>query len=247
MRFYGLTGYPLGHSWSEEYFRNKFLQENITDCFYKNFPLKDINDLRLLIQKYPELQGLNITIPHKIPVIKILDEIDPVAAEIGAINCIRITRENELIKLYGYNTDYMAFMDSLKPELNSYSIKALVLGAGGASRAVCHALRQLTIDYQIVSRHPGRNHLSYNDLDARILSDHTLIINTTPLGMWPDINSFPLIPYHLLKPDHFLYDLVYNPEETMFLIEGKEKGCKIKNGLEMLRIQAELSWQIWTR
>jgi len=245
MRLFGLTGYPLGHSWSEEYFRNKFLNENLTECVYQNFPAGDINEIRQIIKRHPDLEGLNVTIPHKINILSVLDEIDPEAIEIGAVNCISIKKKAGQLILSGFNTDAPAFLESLKPELRSGQQKALVLGTGGSSRAVCHALRKLQTEFLVVSRNAETGHLTYQDLDVRIISSHNIIINTTPLGMWPEISTLPPIPYHLITADHLLYDLVYNPKETIFLKKGKEMGAMVKNGLEMLKLQAEMSWKIW--
>jgi shikimate dehydrogenase len=247
MRLFGLVGRSLDHSWSEEYFRQKFQNENITDSAYKNFPITDIHNSLFLVRNTPELEGLNITNPYKVEVMSYLDEISPDAASIGAVNCIKITRKEDKVLLYGYNTDAPAFRESLKPILKDDCHKALVLGNGGASRAIRHALKELKIDFKIVSRNNGRGDINFNDLDQQIIKEHQLIINATPAGMHPEPENFPPIPYTALTRGHLLYDLVYNPEETVFLAKGRQAGAQIKNGLEMLHLQAELSWQIWTK
>lgn len=247
MRLFGLAGYPLAHSWSEEYFRNKFKEEQSGDCVYQNFPLEDISLVRKIIQDHPGLSGLNITIPHKINVLQFIDEISPEAASIGAVNCIRIKRDRDLLKLKGFNTDAPAFQETLLPIIKMGHEKALVLGTGGAARAVAKVLVENQIKFKLVSRKSLAGSLDYSELNEEIISEHTLIINSTPLGMWPDTGTFPIIPYQFLSPSHFLYDLVYNPKETLFLTKGKMKGASTKNGLEMLRLQAELSWKIWNQ
>lgn len=245
MRKFGLIGKSLDHSWSEEYFHLKFIKENIANCIYKNYLLEDLNGLRKMVLGDTELSGLNITIPYKIDILKYLDETDPVAEEIQAVNCLQILRKENSVKITGYNTDMPAFRESLMPLLREYRRKALVLGSGGAARAVCYALKELNIDYSIVSRqeHPGV--LTYSDLDKQIITGHQVIINATPVGMFPNSGDYPPLPYSFLTNHHLLYDLIYNPDETIFLKMGRSAGAMIKNGLEMLQIQAELSWKIW--
>ena len=245
MRIYGLVGKTLDHSRSEEYFRQKFNNEQITDAVYRNFAVKHINELPDLIINNPGIAGLNVTNPYKVEVLSYLDEISPEAGIIGAVNCIKITREKEKKILKGFNTDHPAFRETLKPLLHDRHRKALVLGTGGAAKAICLALNELKIDFKVVSRAKNNGDLSYEQLNAKILTDHLIIINATPSGLYPDINSAPPIPYECLTPDHLLYDLIYNPEETLFLKHGRKAGAKIKNGLEMLHLQAELSWSIW--
>ena len=245
MKTYGLIGYPLEHSFSQKYFTEKFLKEGI-NARYLNFPISSIDDFPELFIHHPYLAGLNVTIPYKQQIIPYLDDISPVAKTIGAVNVIKITWENLEYRLKGFNSDITGLKRSLFPLLAIDHKNALVLGTGGASKAVAEALKQLNISFRYVSRSPkDENTLSYAQLDEGIISEHKLIINTTPLGMFPDVDACPDIPYEALTPRHLLYDLVYNPEETLFLKKGKEKGAKVKNGLEMLHLQAEEAWRIW--
>ena len=245
MKTYGLIGYPLEHSFSQKYFTGKFEKEGI-NARYLNFPIPSINDFPDLFLHHPYLAGLNVTIPYKEQIFKYLDEVDPVAEKIGAVNVIRITWDNQKYTLKGYNSDIVGFKTSIFPLLTIDHKKALVLGTGGASKAVVEALKQLNIEFRYVSRTPkDKNTISYDSLTKEIVSEHKLIINTTPLGMFPKTDACPDIPYDALTSEHLLYDLVYNPEETLFLKKGKEKGAKTKNGLEMLFLQAEEAWRIW--
>ena len=241
----GLIGYPLVHSFSKKYFNKKFDNENIKNVSYQNYELKNINELKSLIKRNSDLRGLNVTIPYKEKVIKYLDKIDEKYLNIGAVNVIKIIDN----KLFGINTDYEAFKITLKEWLdNSFNSKALILGTGGSSKSVSLALKELNIDHNFVSRKKRKNVFSYEELlDIKIFSNYKLIINTTPLGMYPKINLLPNIPYSLITKNYYLYDLVYNPETTKFLEKGKRKGAKIKNGLEMLHLQAELSWNYWNQ
>ena len=241
----GLIGYPLVHSFSKKYFNEKFDNENIKNVSYQNYELKNINELKSLIKRNSDLRGLNVTIPYKEKVIKYLDKIDEKYLNIGAVNVIKIIDN----KLFGINTDYEAFKITLKEWLdNSFNSKALILGTGGSSKSVSLALKELNIDHNFVSRKKRKNVFSYEELlDIKIFSNYKLIINTTPLGMYPKINLLPNIPYSLITKNYYLYDLVYNPEKTKFLEKGKRKGAKIKNGLEMLHLQAELSWNYWNQ
>ena len=241
----GLIGYPLVHSFSKKYFNEKFDNENIKNVSYQNYELKNINELKSLIKRNSDLRGLNVTIPYKEKVIKYLDKIDEKYLNIGAVNVIKIIDN----KLFGINTDYEAFKITLKEWLdNSFNSKALILGTGGSSKSVSLALKELNIDHNFVSRKKRKNVFSYEELlDIKIFSNYKLIINTTPLGMYPKINLLPNIPYRFITKNYYLYDLVYNPETTRFLEKGKRKGAKIKNGLEMLRLQAELSWNYWNQ
>jgi shikimate dehydrogenase len=245
MRIYGLIGKSLAHSWSEEYFKNKFKREHIADCVYHNYPLAAIEYLPQLIREEPDLAGLNITIPYKTEIIKYLDRIEQEAASIEAVNCVKVVREGDHIDLVGYNTDMPAFRDSLRPLLQKHHQRALVLGTGGASRSVCFALGELGIHFNRVSRQEAAGCLTYALLDRHILADHHIIINTTPCGTYPDIEQFPDIPYQFISKDHLLYDLIYNPGETIFLKKAGLAGATVKNGLEMLQLQAELSWKTW--
>jgi shikimate dehydrogenase len=242
MRKFGLIGYPLGHSFSEIYFREKFRQASIDDCVYSNYELGVISDLTEIL-KDPELAGLNVTIPYKESVIPFLHRKDPVVEEIKACNCIRIDKG----LLTGYNTDVQGFEESLSEKLTGTDHRALILGTGGSSKAVAWVLRKKGIPFLFVSRKEqgAAGHISYKDLNSDILDTHTLIINCTPLGMFPKIKECPPIPYDVIGPAHYLFDLVYNPEKTLFLEKGETAGARIKNGADMLRIQAEASWRIW--
>lgn len=257
MKKYGLIGYPLTHSFSKKYFTDKFAKEGYEDREYELYPLQNLSDLPELINDTHDLCGLNVTIPHKIGVMFYLDKIDPPARAIDAVNCIKIVNHQPVeaffsgelssmkVRLEGYNTDAYAFEESLKPLLKKHHQKALVLGNGGASRSVAFVLNKLDISYKLVSRRAIGRQLSYKQLTADVMKERLLIINTTPLGTAPNIEECPEIPYELLTSKHLLYDLVYNPTETEFLKRGKEKGASIKNGLEMLHLQAEKSWEIW--
>lgn len=241
MKLFGLIGYPLSHSFSKKYFTEKFEREEITDCRYELFSIAFINELSKIIVQHPNLCGLNVTIPYKQQVLPFLDEIDDVVEKIKACNCISISQG----KLKGYNTDVEGFERSLTKQLQSRHTAALILGTGGASKAVEFVLHKLGIDFRYVSRNPAVNNYSYEMLTPGIIADHLLIINTTPLGMYPAISEAPPVPYNALTPDHYLFDLVYNPEKTLFLKNGEERGASIRNGYEMLEIQAEASWRIW--
>lgn len=250
MSKYGLIGFPLGHSFSGTYYTEKFEREKIRDVAYDLYPLKEIGEFPALIAGDPQLMGVNVTIPYKIAVMQYLDELSPEAAAIGAVNCIRIERDTVgSPRLTGFNTDVYGFEKSLRPLLTDRHSQALVLGNGGAAQAVCYALDRLSIAWKIVSRKPlagAANQLGYHDLDEQVIGEHPLIINTTPLGTFPDVGQAPPIPYKFLGEQHLLYDLVYNPAETTFLKKGKEQGTMIKNGYEMLVLQAERNWEIWT-
>lgn len=237
---YGLIGYPLTHSFSAGYFSKKFSAESI-HAVYQNFPLENIARFPDLLAQQPDLKGLNVTIPHKQAVIPYLDALSDEAGAIGAVNCIAFSEG----KLTGYNTDVVGFRESLHPLLQAHHQKALILGTGGASKAVAFTLDQLGIPFLKVSRQASSSAISYGNISPQIVSEHTIIVNTTPLGTYPSVDSFPDFPYHLLGPQHLLYDLVYNPAETAFLTFGKQQGASIKNGLEMLHLQAESAWQIW--
>ena len=244
MNLFGLIGYPLTHSFSKRYFTEKFEREAIADSRYELFEIKEAKEVLEVINKNPNLKGLNVTIPHKETVMSFLDSIDEKAKAIGAVNVIKI--ENN--KRIGYNSDYYGFLESLKRFIGDRKIeKALVLGTGGSSKAVCAALKELKIIHQYVSRSKDGPHNSilYADLNEAILHDHLLIINATPRGMYPKVDDAPEIPYAFLGSEHFLVDLVYNPEETTFMKRGAEMGAQTKNGLEMLHLQAEKAWEIW--
>jgi shikimate dehydrogenase len=245
MRKYGLVGYPLGHSFSKKYFTEKFLTEHIPDCSYENFPLRSLDEFPELISTDEELCGLNITIPYKSDIIRFLSFIEPEAEEIGAVNVIKIRRSGGQIKLSGYNSDATGIKDSLLPVLRDDVRNALVLGTGGSSKAVCHVLKKLGLKYNLVSRVRKPGVLVYSDIDSETIDRTQLIINTTPLGMFPNTGNMPDIKYEKLNSRHILFDLVYNPEITSFLRMGAERGCLIISGIKMLHSQAEKSWDIW--
>lgn len=243
MRKFGLIGYPLTHSFSQRYFTEKFEREGIADTSYFVFPLQHIAELTALFGD-PELRGLNVTIPYKEQVLPFLDGKNEVVQQINACNCIRI----EQGKRVGYNTDVVGFRDSLIKKWQPHHGQALILGTGGASKAVEYVMKELGISYRFVSRRPrpSTTDLFYEQVDASLLRSHPLIINTTPLGMYPKIEDCPPLPYEAIGPRHYLFDLVYNPEKTLFLQKGEERGAVIENGYEMLIGQAEESWRIWT-
>lgn len=244
-KIYGLIGYPLTHSFSMRYFNNKFESENI-DAEYVNFEIPDIGDLMEVISENPELSGLNVTIPYKEQIIPYMDEMDSEAALIGAVNVVKIIRgRNGDIRLKGYNSDAMGFQNSIAPLINDKRRKALILGTGGASKAVHRALVNLGVEPIFVSRHPESGELAYSDLTPEVMAEHRVIINCTPLGMYPAIDNCPDIPYNLLTPDHLCYDLIYNPDVTTFMKKAQANGAEVKNGLEMLLLQAFESWNIW--
>lgn len=270
MKQYGLLGYPLSHSFSKGYFTENFRKEGI-DAVYENFALPSITDFPSLIQASPALVGLNVTIPYKQAVMAFLDALDPEAEAVGAVNVIRIERlEGQKVLLTGYNSDVIGFRESIRPLVeqlrtplseasleavdsnasleavaSNAALKALVLGAGGASKAILFTLRQLGIEPLLVSRTAAPGLLTYDELTAAHYNDFRIIVNTTPLGMYPHLDTCPPIDYSLLGTKHLLFDAVYNPEKTLFLKNGEKQGCKIKNGLEMLHLQAEASWTIW--
>lgn len=237
---YGIIGYPLAHSFSPAYFKKKFVEHHI-DAVYEAFTLEHIDEFPTLLLKYPDISGLNVTIPHKEAVIEYLDELDSVAAEIGAVNCIVFKNG----KKKGYNTDIIGFERSLIPLLQPQHTHALILGTGGSSKAVAYVLKQLGIMYQFVSRTKQGDCLTYEELTTGVIEQNKLIINTTSQGMYPNVDSAPALPYEAITSQHLLYDLIYNPEETVFLLKGIERGAATKNGFEMLQLQAEASWDIW--
>lgn len=238
MRRYGLIGKSLSHSFSPSYFKKKFDALGIKDTTYDSFELQDIDQVQRLLDE--GIDGFNVTIPYKQAIIHYLNDIDPAAKAIGAVNCVMKSGKNYI----GYNTDWIGFKASLSTMLNGNKIaNALVLGDGGASKGICFALKSMGIPFKIVSRKEG--HLSYQSLSNAIIKNHLLIVNTTSLGMHPFVNEKPEIPYEALTTDHFLYDIIYNPTQTIFLEEGLKRQCKIKNGFEMLELQADASWDIW--
>lgn len=256
---FGLIGFPLSHSFSKKYFSEKFVKENISDCEYNLFPIDNIDQLPQLIADNPTLCGLNVTIPYKESVIPYLDELDETAKAVGAVNCIKILRDEVKVpRLIGYNTDVFGFRQSIKPFLEIQHERALILGTGGASKAVAYVLKEIGIECFFVSRSKeqelrGKNQdlgnkiFLYEELTDYIISAFKLIVNTTPVGMYPNVNVAPEIPYPSLLPSHLLYDLVYNPAETEFLKRGKLQGASTVNGLSMLHQQAEEAWRVWNK
>lgn len=238
---YGLIGKSLSHSFSPGYFKNKFEKEVIEKCTYRAFELESIEQLPKLIKDEKSISGLNVTIPYKESIIPFLDELSEKAKIIGAVNTIQLIDG----KTIGHNTDVTGFEKSLQPLLKKHHTHALILGTGGAAKAVEFVMKKLNIEFKYVSRSKTDNALSYKDLTKEILDEHTLIINTTPLGMYPDVDAFPDIPFEYIGKNHLVYDLIYNPAETRLMALAKEKGATVKNGLEMLEIQAEESWKIW--
>lgn len=245
-KIYGLIGYPLGHSFSQDFFNKKFEAEGI-NAIYQNFEIQSIEDFPSIIARNPYLAGLNVTIPYKEKVIEYLDELDSEAARIGAVNVIKIIRneKGEISNLKGFNSDIIGFTDSIKSLLKPWHKKALVLGTGGASKAVCQGLINLNIIPTLVSRTEGEGKLAYSQLTPEIMASHTVIVNTTPLGMYPNIDSCPDIPYELVTSEHLCYDVLYNPDVTLFMEKCAKRGATTKNGLEMLLMQAFAAWNIW--
>jgi len=242
MRLFGLIGYPLSHSFSQKYFEEKFKNQGLTNCRYELFPIQSIYDLKGILQEHPDLEGLNVTIPYKQLVLRHLHTTKNIPDGLRACNCIKIDKGI----LSGYNTDIIGFEKSLRQLLQAWHTKAIILGNGGATTAVLYVLNKLNIDFDIVSRklHNGST-LTYRDLNEQVINKSQIIINTTPLGMYPSIDACPDIPYQFITKNHLLYDLIYNPEKTLFLQKGEQQGATIKNGKEMLIIQAEESWEIW--
>lgn len=241
MRVFGVIGKSLSHSFSGNYFTEKFKSEGISDHRYDLFELESIESISEL-RGNPEISGLNVTIPYKEEIIPLLDEIDPVAESIGAVNVVKTIDG----KWVGYNSDAYGFLESIKPVFRSHHSRALILGTGGASKAVRYALDQLGVDWVLVSRNPkSAQEVSYGELDGGGFSHFKFIINTTPVGTYPDVESAPNLPYHRLTDQHLLVDLVYNPKVTRFMKNGMEYGASIMNGYDMLRFQAEKSWEIW--
>jgi len=236
MRHFGIIGFPLLHSFSARYFSQKFVNEHI-DAEYSLYPIEEQNLPSELAHLLDSLDGMNVTMPYKQAVIPYLDSLDETAKAIGAVNVIH--------KHIGYNTDCLGFIESLRPLIRPYDKKALVLGTGGASKAACFGLRKLGLTPTLVSRTPAKGMLSYSQLTEEIMAAHTVIVNCTPLGMYPDVDSCPDIPYSFITTQHLLFDCVYNPEETLFLRKGKAQGAKIQNGMEMLFGQAKAAWLIW--
>lgn len=246
MKKYGLIGYPLGHSFSKNFFNEKFHSEDIK-AEYVNFEIPNINEFTSVLVDNPNLAGLNVTIPYKEQVIPFLDELDPDAKAIGAVNVIKIIREKGKTKLVGYNSDIIGFIQSIEPLLESQHKKALILGTGGASKAIFHGLKKLGLEAKFVSRKAQEGMLTYQELTPAIMEEYKVIVNCTPVGMYPRADEFPDIPYECLTPNHLLYDLLYNPDTTLFMKKGADKGAVVKNGLEMLLLQAFGAWDIWNK
>ncbi len=243
MKRFGLIGFPLSHSFSKKYFTEKFEREGLSDHVYELYPLEKIEQLPGLLDSVPDLRGLNVTIPYKRAVLPYLHKTE-LPGNITACNCIRIDEG----KLTGFNTDVTGFENSFRPLLKSHHQKALILGNGGATAAVVHVLEKCNISYKIVSRklHQGSS-LQYEDIDESIMKEYSVIINTTPVGTFPAVDECPPIPYQFISSNHYLFDLIYNPAQTLFLKKGEERGATTRNGYEMLVIQAEESWKIWNR
>ncbi len=247
MRLFGLIGYPLEHSFSPDYFANKFEQEGITDCEYRTFPIKALDEMTTLLTRYPNLEGLNVTKPYKQMVLNYLNAVDGEAYSIGAVNTIRIRFQQTEGGFYlkGFNTDIYGFYHSLVPLLTPNHTQALILGSGGASKAIQYVLASMGISYRLVSRKPGEQRITYEELTPDIIASSKLIINSTPIGTHPRVDEAPPLAYEAAGSEHLFYDLVYNPSETLFMQKGQAQGATVKNGREMLELQAEQSWTLW--
>ena len=242
---YGLIGYPLGHSFSISYFNQKFADEGI-NAKYENFEIENIDQLQEVLDINPDLRGLNVTIPYKEKVIEFLDSITPEAQSIGAVNVIRVTHEGKKIKLKGYNSDVIGFTKSIEPMLDKkWHQKALILGTGGASKAINYGLKSLGLETVFVSRYQRPGTIQYEQITPEVVREYNVIVNCTPLGMYPHTDECPLLPYEAMDYHTILYDLIYNPDETLFMKRGREHGAEVKNGLEMLLLQAFVSWEFW--
>lgn len=243
MDTYGLIGYPLGHSFSRKFFTEKFEKERI-DAQYLNFEIPSIKEFPDIIKNNPTLRGLNVTIPYKQQVMQYLDDISEEAKAIGAVNVVKVAKEG----LTGYNSDVIGFVNSIKPLLKPHHKKALILGTGGASKAIRYGLEEkLGMETLFVSRTSRENMITYNDITKDLLQDYTVIVNCSPVGMFPKVDECPALPYEAMNENHLLYDLVYNPLETLFMKKGAAQGATVKNGLEMLHLQAIASWEFWTQ
>ncbi len=245
MRLFGIIGFPLGHSFSQKHFTEKFEREHLADHAYRKFELQEIGELPALLEIEPDLCGFNVTIPYKVKVLEYLDEVDQVAAEIGAVNTVRVFRRDGKPWMKGFNTDAPAFRESLLRNLTSLPDSAIVLGTGGAAKSVMHTLLDLNIIAVPVSRRLERGGYTYDDLPGYMISEAGVIINTTPVGMAPHTDALPPIDYSCLREGQLLFDLIYNPPVTSFLARGEEQGCMTVNGEEMFHIQAQLAWEIW--
>ena len=241
---YGLIGYPLGHSFSVSYFNQKFKDEDI-DAVYENFEIPSIDLLAEVLDSNPELKGLNVTIPYKQKVMPFLDNISPEARAIGAVNVIKVKHEGKNTKLIGYNSDVIGFTKSIEPMLERFHKKALILGTGGASKAIDYGLKSLGLETVFVSRYERPDTIQYEKITPEVVQEYNVIVNCTPLGMYPHTDECPLLPYEAMDSHTILYDLIYNPDETLFMKRGAAKGANVKNGLEMLLLQAFASWEFW--
>lgn len=247
MKTFGLIGYRLGYSFSKKFFSEKFEKGGLSEYEYVNFELDSIDEFPNIFEKNPNISGLNCTIPYKQQIMKYMDSIDSEAAEVGAVNTVKVIRENGVMKLVGYNSDVYGFENSLKPMLGKKHQKALILGTGGASKAIKYILTKLGIDYVSASIEEQlyEKEIRYSEIDEQLIQECLIVINATPLGTFPKVDNCPDIPYQFITSSHVLFDLVYNPEITMFMKKGLEKGASVKNGLEMLHLQAIRSWEIW--
>ena len=242
---YGLIGYPLGHSFSVSYFNQKFNDEGI-NAKYINFEISSIDQLQEVLDQNPELRGLNVTIPYKERVLEYLDSITPEAQAIGAVNVIRVTHEGKNTKLKGFNSDVIGFTQSIEPMIDrNWHKKALILGTGGASKAINYGLKSLGLETVFVSRYERPGTIQYQKITPEVIDEYNVIVNCTPLGMYPNTETCPLLPYEAMNQHTILYDLIYNPNETLFMKKGRERGADVKNGLEMLLLQAFASWEMW--
>ncbi len=241
---YGLVGKQIDYSFSKQYFATKFIKEGIEASQYDNYPITAIEDFPLILKNNPNIKGLNVTIPYKETILEYLDEVSPTVQKIGAVNTIKITKNKKLI---GYNTDIYGFELALKLKLKKIHQKALILGSGGAAKAVKFVFEKLEIPFLVVSRNPTKEQLHYSKIDEALLLSYQLIVNTTPLGTFPNVDFAPAIPYQYLTKQHYLFDLVYNPSKTLFLVQGEKQGASIQNGLKMLEFQAEKAWEIWNK
>ncbi|MBR3471813.1 MAG: shikimate dehydrogenase [Prevotella sp.] len=241
---YGLIGHPLGHSFSKSFFNEKF-QNEIIDAEYINFDIPDIDDLPEVLASNPELRGLNVTIPYKEKVISFLDSLSPEARAIGAVNVIRVTSKGNGFKLKGFNSDVIGFTKSIEPLLEKHHKKALILGTGGASKAIDYGLKVLGLETVYVSRYERPGTIQYETITPEVVKEYNVIVNCTPVGMFPHTDECPRLPYEALDEHNILYDLLYNPDETLFMYKGRKQGATVKNGLEMLLLQAYASWEFW--
>lgn len=244
MRLFGLIGCPLGHSFSEKYFADKFIRENIKGCVYRNFPITTVDDFLSIVDDNPDLEGVNVTIPYKTSILKYIDIVDPCISGLDAVNVVKVVRQGHDITFYGYNTDIAGIRESVSPYRNSIG-HAMIFGTGGASKAVSFVLRDMGVNVHVVSRSRKDNAIGYDDINGELMDGMDLLVNATPVGMFPNVELRLPFNYGLLKKHHILFDLVYNPEITEFLKAGQNKGCRIITGMTMFKVQAEETWKIW--